>query len=160
MADDDGRTRVRGGLELKPARIADAARIALLSREVIEAGLPWAWTPRVIARTILDPETEVVVARIDGHLVGFGAMRFGDEDAHLLLLGVAAPYQRRGIGARLIAYLEKCARTAGIQQIHLQVRAGNWPGRRFYRRLGYRETSIVRGYYQRVEDAVLMTQTL
>ncbi len=153
---DDRGSRVRGEVEVMPARLEEATAIAMLSRDIIEAGLAWVWTPRAIAREILRKDTEVIVARLEGRIVGFAAMRFLDDDAHLLLLGVVPAHQRQGLGRRLLAWLEKCAGTAGILRIQLQVRADNERARAFYRALGYREVRRWRGYYQGREDAVLM----
>jgi ribosomal-protein-alanine N-acetyltransferase len=156
-ADDRG-SRVRGRVEVMPARLEEATQIAVLSRDIIEAGLAWVWTPRAVAREILRRDTEVIVARLEGRILGFAAMRFLDDDAHLLLLGVVPAHQRSGLGRQLLEWLEKCADTAGITRIQLQVRADNMRARAFYRKLGYREVRRLRGYYQRVEDAVQMVR--
>ena len=39
-------------LTLKLAAPADAAPIAAMSRELIETGLPWSWTPERVARNL------------------------------------------------------------------------------------------------------------
>jgi ribosomal-protein-alanine N-acetyltransferase len=157
-ADDNRGARVQGGVELCPARLQESESIAFLSRDVIEPGLAWVWRPTAIAREIIRPETEVVVARDEGAVVGFGIMRFFDDDAHLILLGVARSRQSEGIGTRLLEYLEKCARTAGITSISLEVRASNQEARSFYRARGYREVRLIRRYYQQTEDAVRMSK--
>jgi [ribosomal protein S18]-alanine N-acetyltransferase len=161
MSDSDDRgSRVRGKIEVMPARLEEAAEIATLSRDIIEAGLAWVWTPRAIAKEILRKDTEVIVARLEGTIIGFAAMRFLDDDAHLLLLGVLPGHQRGGVGRHLLEWLEKCARTAMIRRIQLQVRADNQKARAFYRALGYREARRWRGYYQGREDAILMINRL
>ncbi len=50
-------------LDLGPARLSDAARIAEMSRRWIEHRLTWRYTPDSIAGRIRASETEVVVAR-------------------------------------------------------------------------------------------------
>ncbi len=63
-------------IRLEPARRADAAPIAQLSRRLIERGLAWRWTPQAVAARILDAETAAVMARIDRRMVGFAIMSF------------------------------------------------------------------------------------
>ena len=79
-----------GKLDLGPARLSEAARIAEMSRRWIEQGLTWRYRPHSIAGQIRDSETAVVVARAAGSVVGFAVMEFHFEAqrAHLVLLAV------------------------------------------------------------------------
>jgi hypothetical protein len=78
-------------LSLRLARPADATTIANLSRDLIEYGLRWRWTPMRVAASIRAPDINVLVASIRGNIAGFAIMRYGDADAHLDLLAVAPP---------------------------------------------------------------------
>jgi ribosomal protein S18 acetylase RimI-like enzyme len=147
-------------ITLGPARIGDAPGIAQLSRQVIESGLPWNWTPRRVAAQMKDRETLVVVAKSMRELAGFAIAQFGTETVHLSLLGVAAVHQRHGVGRRLVAWVEESAVVAGLFTVKLEVRAGNFSARRFYAALGYKESESVRGYYSGVEDAVKLSRDL
>ena len=143
------------------ARPYDAVAIALMSRRLVEAGLPsWAWTARRVARHILNPDSVVLAAHRGDELAGFAIMGFGDEAAHLNLLAVEPRFRRCGLGRRLVRWLEESAVVAGTFEINLEVRARNVNARRFYRVLGYSESDILPGYYDRVEDAVRMTRDL
>jgi ribosomal-protein-alanine N-acetyltransferase len=147
-------------LSLRLARPADATAIASLSRDLIEYGLRWRWTPERIAASIRAPEVNVLVARARGNIAGFAIMRYGDDDAHLDLLAVAPPYRRAGVGRRLLEWLEKCAVVAGIFSVALEVRAGNEGAQLFYKRMGYRTLVQLPGYYQGVEAALRMGRDL
>jgi ribosomal-protein-alanine N-acetyltransferase len=146
--------------ELRLARMAEAPAIATMSRDLIEYGLGWRWTPLRVAASIRAPDVNVVVACIHGNLAGFAIMRYGDDDAHLDLLAVAPPYRRAGVGRRLLEWLEKCAVVAGIFKIDLEVRARNEGAQLFYRRVGYRPLAHLPGYYQGVETALRMGRDL
>ncbi|KAL1498874.1 hypothetical protein AB1Y20_013398 [Prymnesium parvum] len=52
-------------------------------------------------------------------------------------LVVAPPYRRKGIGARLVARVERCAADWGFDEMLLKVEADNLRARRFYASLGY-----------------------
>jgi ribosomal-protein-alanine N-acetyltransferase len=147
-------------LSLRLARPAEAAVIAGLSRDLIEYGLRWRWTPERIAASIRAPEVNVLVARMRGNIAGFAIMRYGDDDAHLDLLAVAPPYRRAGVGRQLLEWLEKCAVVAGIFSVALEVRAGNAGAQLFYKRMGYRTLVQLPGYYQGVEAALRMGRDL
>jgi ribosomal-protein-alanine N-acetyltransferase len=147
-------------VNLELAKPSDAERIASMSRTLIEAGLGWRWTSTRIHRQIRSPDTLVLVARTEISIIGFAIMHFLTEDAHLLLLAVSPPYQRRGTGRRLLTWLEKSARVAGIASIHLEVRAVNLEAQSFYRALGFRQLRLVPGYYNGREAAVRMIKNL
>ena len=147
-------------LSLRLARPADATTIANLSRDLIEYGLQWRWTPMRVAASIRAAEVNVLVACIRENIAGFAIMRYGNDDAHLDLLAVAPPYRRAGIGRQLLQWLEKCAVVAGIFSVALEVRAGNEAAQLFYQRMGYRALVHLPGYYQGIEAALRMGRDL
>ena len=147
-------------LTLKLAVPADAAPIAAMSRELVETGLPWSWTPERVARNLRQPETLVLTACGGEGLVGFAIMQFGDERAHLSLLAVRPDYQRRGVGRGMLEWLTESALTAGIASVHLELRETNLGARRFYTKQGFAETVRIPGYYRGVETAVRMLREI
>jgi [ribosomal protein S18]-alanine N-acetyltransferase len=147
-------------LSLRLARPADATTIANLSRDLIEYGLRWRWTPMRVAASIRAPNVNVLVARIHDNIAGFAIMRYGDDDAHLDLLAVTPPYRRAGVGRQLLEWLEKCAVVAGIFKVALEVRAENEGAQLFYKRMGYRTLVHLPGYYQGIEAGLRMGRDL
>jgi ribosomal-protein-alanine N-acetyltransferase len=151
-------------LRLSLARRRDASAIARLSRELIEVGLPPAWTAERVLRRILDREAVALVARRgDGVIAGFAIMRFGDTVAHLDLLAVDARFQRRGVGHSLLKWLEASARTAGTFDVRLELRADNPQALQFYMRSGFKVVGRVASYYRRQGsslDAIRMQRDL
>ena len=147
-------------VELKLARLDNAKRIALMSRELVEFGLPWSWDSVRITQHIRGYNSNVLTAWADGRLVGFAVMQFFEESAHLNLMAVDPGYRHLGIGRRLIEWLEKTARVGDIFFVNLEVRAGNAGACAFYRKLGYRETRYIAGYYSGREAAICMTHDL
>ena len=147
-------------LEIRLARLSDALPIARLSRDCIECGLAWSWTPNRVLRSIRDRATNVVVVRDDRGIVAFAIMRYGNDQGHLDLFAVRPDQQRHGIGSALLAWLESSARVAGLTAIRLQVRVANRAAITFYRRAGFVGTGFHPLYYQGIEDAMLMTRDL
>jgi ribosomal-protein-alanine N-acetyltransferase len=145
---------------LAPARPADAGPISRLSRDLIEHGLPWSWTAARVAASLRRRDALVVVARTEGKIAGFAIMRYGDDAAHLDLLGVRPDHRGRGLGRRLLEWLEQPALVAGIRSVRLEVRESNAAARRFYEHLGYRPLRRLPGYYQGRESALCMGREL
>jgi ribosomal protein S18 acetylase RimI-like enzyme len=142
------------------ARLADAAEIAAMSRDDIERGLPWSWTQSRVARAMRDPEINVAAVGAPGAIVAFGIMSYRESTSHLLLFSVRASQRRRGVGSRLLGWLETVAVESGIRRINVECRRENAGARNFYAERGYRELVIAKGYYRGVEDAVRLEKWL
>lgn len=144
--------------DIRLATLADAPAVARMSRDCIEHGLSWSWTAGRVAHAVRDPATNVAVACKGEQLQGFGIMQYLDDTAHLVLLAVQPERRHQGLGRQLLAWLEQAARVAGCAAIRLECRADNRNAIAFYRRIGYRETGHIAGYYEGMADAVQMAR--
>src|SRR5207249_816674 len=61
---------------LRPGRTVDAARIAAMSRDLIETGLGWSWGPDRVARSIANKDTSTLLACDRDRVVAFAIMYF------------------------------------------------------------------------------------
>lgn len=147
-------------ITLRLAVPVDAQAIAVMSRDLIETGLGWSWTPARVARSIANRDTTALVACDGREVIGFAIMHFGDDRARLNLVAVHVTYQGAGIGRRLTHWLEEAALAAGIEVIELELRRSNVGARKFYERLGYRSSGVVARYYRGEEDALRMTRDI
>ena len=145
------------------ARLAtaeDAEGIAVLSRDLIEQGLPWRWRPARILKAMRQPNVNVAVVGPKGAPVAFGIMEYQEEDAHLLLFAVAEEHQRKGLGSGLLVWLEEVARAAGARKIEVEARRQNEAARCFYNEHGYHEWAVERGMYRPTVDGVHLEKWL
>ena len=145
---------------LRLARLADAATLASMSRDLIETGLGWHYREERVTRLLADPETVTVIACAGEQTVGFAIMTVGDERAHLVLLAVHAQHQRRGIARRMTEWLVRTAMTAGMAAIDVELRAGNAAAHALYQGAGFADARRLPGYYRARETAIRMTLTL
>lgn len=134
--------------------------MALLSRERIEAGLTWRYTPERVAALIADPEVAAVVATGPGGLQGFALMALVDDSAQLLALAVQAPLQRRGLGSQLLDWQLLSARAAGIGRVSHELRADNEAGYTFLRLRGFEPVGRVPRRYDGVVAARWLLRAL
>lgn len=146
---------------IRLAQYDDAHCIAVMSRCLIEVGLRgWSWDPGRVIRSLRHRECCVIVAQIDERIEGFAIAEFGDTRLHLSLLAVNAVRQRCGIGRALVEWLEQSALTAGITEVHLELRANNTAAKFFYEALGYEFLLAAPGYYSGVETAFKMRKSI
>ncbi len=98
-----------------------------------------------------------------GELIGYFIAMTGVDELHLLNITVAPEAQGQGHGQALMAALQQHARHLGLATLWLEVRESNQRARALYRRLGFAEVGLRRGYYPaavRREDAVVMSLAL
>jgi len=98
-----------------------------------------------------------------GTLVGYLIAMTGVDELHLLNITVAPDWQGQGHGQALMAALQQHAVQLGLATLWLEVRESNQRARALYRRLGFEEVGLRRGYYPaavRREDAVVMRLAL
>ncbi len=142
------------------ANITDATCIANMSRDLIETGLGWSWTPSRVLKAIKGKDANVIVTREGNLVIGFAVMRYLDGEAHLDLFGVVPKYRRKGVGTRMIKWLEETALCNGTGVIYLETRLSNNEARDFYNSLGYRVIQQIPGYYKGIESAVRLAHDL
>ncbi len=95
----------------------------------------------------------VFVAEREGRLVGYvclfgqvppdGADEIDRPHSYIADLYVCPDFRRQGVGAHLLKEAEQFARRLGVHRIELKVLAANRLARRFYRRHGYQDRTIV-----------------
>lgn len=118
------------------------------------------WSRRFFEKELSATQARCVVAALaDAHpaaVVGYSvAWRVLDE-LHLLNVCVHPEYRGASVGRQLVTDVLDSGRLSGGRVVYLEVRAGNVAGRRLYRRLGFRDLGVRRGYYGPGQDAIVM----
>ncbi|WP_456483056.1 ribosomal protein S18-alanine N-acetyltransferase [Methanopyrus kandleri] len=103
-----------------------------------------------------------LVAEVGGKVVGYVIFELRPwlGEGHIVSIAVHPNYRRTGIGTILMREAERKIAEAGYETVRLEVRESNFPARRFYERLGYREERREHGYYSDGETAVIMVKKL
>jgi GNAT superfamily N-acetyltransferase len=97
----------------------------------------------------LDPQRALLVAEVDGAVVGFVEATMRREElsgfvgAWVDELNVATAWWGRGIGTRLLAEVERWALGNGAMSIALDTMETNARARRLYEHLGFRTRAVV-----------------
>jgi [ribosomal protein S18]-alanine N-acetyltransferase len=93
-----------------------------------------------------------LVAWLDGELAGFIMGRLeldrGGLAGNVMTIDVLPIFRRRGVAMRLMLEVEFRFRVSRARESRLEVRQGNAAARGLYRKLGYVEVAVLRGYYR------------
>lgn len=101
------------------------------------------------------------VGLFNGAMIGFvvGMLEPGAV-GHVISLGVAPEWRRRGIGQELMKSIERGFSERGATTCRLEVRVDNRPAQRLYRKMGYSVTQRLYSYYSNGDDALVMVKPL
>lgn len=97
------------------------------------------------------------VARLEPEGPPVGVLLAWDaaDEVHLLDVAVEVEARRRGVGRRLLATVIEHGRRRGARVVLLEVRRSNLPAIALYRRAGFEQAGVRRGYYSdNGEDAL------
>jgi len=89
-------------------------------------------------------------------LVGYSCRWRVTDEVHLLNVAVHHSRRGSGVGRTLVEAVIEEGRATSARTMFLEVRAGNVAARRLYRRLGFRDLGVRRGYYGPGQDAIVM----
>lgn len=146
--------------QIRLAKTSDALLIAKMSRDLIESGLGWSWTPSRVSREIKATNSNVILSLEGNQVIGFAVMKYLDDEATLNLFGVHPKHRRKGVGTRMLKWLEQTALISGNGIVYLETRLTNTEGRKFYTSMGYKVIQRIPGYYKGKETALRMARDL
>jgi [ribosomal protein S18]-alanine N-acetyltransferase len=103
------------------------------------------------------------VRMVESAVIGYFLAMVGADELHLLNVTVAPDWQSRGHGHALLDAVQALGRERTLAMLWLEVRESNQRARALYRRRGFSEVGVRRGYYPaqvRREDAIVMSLPL
>lgn len=120
---------------------------------------PDAWTEKALADLLALPGTFAFA--VDE---GFVMARAAAGEAEILTLAVTPEARRAGTGAALVRAAAEHAGDLGAHTLFLEVAADNLAARELYRKLGFVEAGLRRGYYaagrEKPQDALILRSDL
>lgn len=117
------------------------------------------WSEDDFTRCLRQRNCIGMIAEHDKLVVGFMVYELHKDQLHVLNLATNPHYRRMGVGTAMVDKLIGKLSQEGRNRIMLEVRETNLVAQQFFRASGLRATSILRDYYDDVEDAYVMKYT-
>lgn len=141
-------------MKVRPMVFADVEPVLAVEQEIY----PFPWTRGNFSDSLSSGYScwSLTTAQ---HLVGYGILMMAAGEGHLLNLGIAACWQKKGLGRRLLHHLIDIARSESVDMMFLEVRPSNTSAIRLYLSEGFNEIGLRRNYYPARggrEDAIVM----
>ncbi|WP_334108545.1 ribosomal protein S18-alanine N-acetyltransferase [Methylobacillus sp.] len=142
----------------RPMQESDLDEVARIEPTIF----PYPWS-RGNFNDSLKSGYECWVYEQQAQILGYAVLMLVLDEAHLLNISIAAPWQGKGHGRQLLAHMMDIARERGALNMFLEVRPSNQSALGLYESMGFNEMAVRRGYYPALngrEDAVLMGASL
>lgn len=138
-------------LSLKFEHINSVLKIDALS-------FPTPWSRESFERELeINKFARYVVAKQAGIVIGYAGMWLILDEGHITNIAVHPEYRGIGAGNLLLEALIEICRIDSINSLTLEVRKSNLVAQNLYKKYGFLEQGIRKGYYgDNKEDAVIM----
>lgn len=115
------------------------------------------WSEASFLSELYSPRSIVMLAEINGKVVGYICVSHFEEEAQLLNLAVHPDFRKSGTGRALLSSALYRLKENGCKNIFLEVRESNSTSIKFYEKSGFRQSGNRKNYYIKpVENAVIM----
>lgn len=95
---------------------------------------------------------------IDNEIIGFLLLYVTFDSSSIVQIAIKKDKRNQGFAGFLLQNVEKLLIKEEVNFITLEVRVSNIPARKLYKKLGYEEINIKKGYYEDGEDAIYMVK--
>jgi ribosomal-protein-alanine N-acetyltransferase len=154
LADEDAATAVA----VRDMRAEDVDAVVAIETETFSSP----WRRDTFHELIGRPNLVLLVMEHPSlGIVGYAVLWCVLDQGELANLAVVPPLRARGLGTRLLTRVMDVARERGVATMYLEVRESNAPALELYRRFGFSQVGLRRGYYDRPkEDARILMAKL
>jgi ribosomal-protein-alanine N-acetyltransferase len=138
---------------IEPLRWWDIPDVMDIEERVFQAT---AWTAAQFWSELARDDRTYLVARVDGHIVGYAGLMSRRPTADIQTIAVDPGHRRRGIARGLLTYLLDVAEDARCTETLLEVRADSPAAIALYESEGFAPIARRTDYYGPGADALIM----
>ena len=129
------------------------------------------WVSKVESRCFPDPwlmevfEAEInqndfskpIIALIGNLRVGYAVPWYVEDELEIANFAVAPEYRKMSVGSTMLEDIIACGEKRDVKYGYLEVRMGNQPAIKLYKKYGFNEVGFKKNYYSGINpDAIIM----
>ena len=137
---------------VRPMTVGDVDAVLSIERQ----SSPDPWTAGILNDELQGEGRRYVVATANGMVVGFCGMLTQVGEGHLTNIAVDPAFRSRRVAAHLLLPSVRWAIHQQVGALTLEVRVGNDPAIRLYRRFGFAPVGTRPKYYPNGDDALIL----
>lgn len=130
-------------LSLRKAKLRDIPSVWNI--EKISFKRPWSISSFLLE--LKNPFSYFYVIEKEKRIAGYFVLWDMGEEFHLANIAVHPDERRKGYGKFMLKKIIEMAKRKGKQRVRLEVRVSNTNAINLYKKLGFQETGIIKGYY-------------
>lgn len=115
-----------------------------------------AWEKSSISKEVKNDMAKYFVAIHENKAIGFAGMWIIAGEADVTNIAVHPDFRNKGIGMQVTSALLDYCKCNSISSITLEVRASNISAINLYKKLGFKEEGLRKGFYSDGEDGIIM----
>jgi [ribosomal protein S18]-alanine N-acetyltransferase len=126
--------------------------------EVEKASFPTPWSMDAFESELASNHlAHYIVIEVNDTIVGYGGFWSIIDEAHITNIAINPSYRGKKLGEYLVKNLMEFAIELGAEMMTLEVRISNIVAQNLYKKFGFEEKGIRKGYYSdNGEDALIM----
>ncbi|MGM9986890.1 MAG: ribosomal protein S18-alanine N-acetyltransferase [Bacillaceae bacterium] len=115
------------------------------------------WKKEMFQEDLNNPYADYLVIEHEGEIIGYCGTWVVFEDAQITNIAVLPSFRGKKLGEQLLKTVIDRLKQKNVSILSLEVRVSNKVAQNLYRKLGFQEGGIRKGYYKdNHEDAVVM----
>lgn len=119
-----------------------------------------AYSRRELRNYLRFPGADCVLAQIGAAIAGFCITAQRGAGGYIITIDVLEKHRRAGVGAALLAEVERRMAAAGVRDVRLETAIDNQSAIAFWQKHGYRTLGVWKHYYPGGRDAYAMSKGL
>lgn len=135
---------------------SDLAKVLKIERESFSDP----WTENMFQDLFDSSQYKNYVAEENGQILGYMSVIATFYLFEVINIAVQSESRRLGVASLLMEKVISLAKEFSVERVFLEVRGSNLPAQNLYRKFGFKQDGVRKGYYQDGEDALLMSLSL
>jgi ribosomal-protein-alanine N-acetyltransferase len=145
---------VEEGIHFRLMKVEDIDKV--MAVEQASFSTPWS-ADAFLNEVINNHFAYYIVAEVEKRIVGYCGVWVIIDEAHITNVAVLPDYRGKKIGEQLLINMINLSMMYGAKKMTLEVRVSNHVAQALYKKLGFEEHGIRKGYYtDNHEDAIIM----